>query len=1503
MKGLISVLGAFPALFPCNCVLPASLLFGSFPKSYRSFGKRSSGREKLLLSPVKELLNLQASLNLWFKMDNGTITEQEVLSGNIAGLEFELLTAGSIDLFSNIVINENSDVYGPELGVPNELSSHCYTCGVSDTKHCDGHYGYIELPAKVCHPYNIPNIVRLLNKLCPGCGSLKLSKKTKDQGSSPLLKHKKYNNVGCKYCSGKSIKRYPQLKVKYKKRTLEIYAIVNEEKFRKKYLCEELPDDYWKFVPKVQQPQSASSFEMTFSPYQVYCLIKDLHPDLLSEFSLRKELMFIRRFPVTANCCRVMAKIEEGSQTWHFDDLTKAYNRLVDVKWRLDTFGPRSLQSHFVGEGSSISTEVGSRLWDCIKVSKLFNRSSGTKNDSTGSGLSWIKDTVLGKRSDNTFRMVVVGDPKIRLGEIGLPNNVAGELLITEYVNSRNKEKLQFCQNAYVLQKGGTFSVKGFKNLQLGDRIDRPLEDGDILLINRPPSVHHHSLLAFSVKILPNDSVVSINPLSCAPLKGDFDGDCLHGFVPQSIVCRVELSELLSLNHQLANTKNGRDLLSLTHDSLTAAYLLTSDNIFLNKFQIQQMEMFTYRNSLDPAICKTPVTRKFLWTGKQLLSLVLPQSFNFVFSSNGVHIKEGHLLTSSNGSAWLRNTQGSLFSSLLKSHPFQALEFLFTAQDVLCEWISSRGLSVSLLDLYLIPDSSARRNMVEEVGLRFGEVESMCHTRECIEASTEEHVLMPPNSSQDLYSESKSCLNEHKMCLKYALFAYKVLNKDIQSMICDYACKDNSILVMVSAGSNGNLEKLVQQSMCLGLQQPGTPLSFRIPSKLDSAILDQQVFEGLHEKTAYYGYVRSSFLSGLNPLECFVHILSSRGTLFSDNADLPGTLTRKLMFYMRDISIAYDGTVRSAYGNKIIQFSYGTSRDNHGSDCPVEYGGAGGQPVGALAACLISEAAYSALDQPITKETSPLINLKRLMDCSRKGSAAPQTISLYLSNKLWKLNYGQEHGALVIQSHLERVLLSDIVATVMIVFSEHEFCDMEFSPWVGHFHICQAKMGEKRLTPQGVIDRLIGAYKSSRKTTRALLPGFQFFTRKCSLIDSSIGNDRHTCISVAVEISKNNITLDNIENEVLPNLLQTTIKGFPEFKKVEILWDDHCQSSKFANDSTGELFLKIHKSEYCDPAKFWSSLVDASLPIYDLINWERSHPDNLTDTFRVFGVDSAWKYFFGTMKSTISDIGRTICQDHLLLIADSLSVTGEFHGLKAKGIDKRMEQMTISSPFMQACFSNPSKQFIESAKKRAKDDLLGPLEAAAWGKESALGCGGPFEILYSGKGQNLISDFGVYDMLLNTLASSQNIASSYGDKVMGPEDNISYEEATSHLKCDEGSPLGSISSPVHVLGMYSKFRELLQKYPENGHLSRSHRSLLTDALFYHPQGKAKIGAGVKSIKVGRHPLHRSKCFMIVRKDGTEEDFSYIKCVTGAAKQISPDLENAFREELCKGKPS
>ena len=289
--------------------------------------------------------------------------------------------------------------------------------------------------------------------------------------------------------------------------------------------------------------------------------------------------------------------------------------------------------------------------------------------------MKWLKDAVLSKRSDNAFRSIMVGDPKIRLWEIGIPEGLASNLVVSEPVSTYNLENMNLKCNLHLLAKeelfirrnGKLMFIRKANQLEVGDIAYRPLQDGDLILINRPPSVHQHSLIALSTKILPIQSVVSINPLCCTPFLGDFDGDCLHGYIPQSIQSRIELGELVSLHQQLLNMQDGRSLVSLTHDSLAAAHLLTSTDVFLKKSELQQLQMLCLSVSKTPApaVVKSMDFQGSLWTGKQLFSMLLPSGMNFSCDRK-LHIIDSEVLTCSSGSSWLQILLDPINISVLK---------------------------------------------------------------------------------------------------------------------------------------------------------------------------------------------------------------------------------------------------------------------------------------------------------------------------------------------------------------------------------------------------------------------------------------------------------------------------------------------------------------------------------------------------------------------------------------------------------------------------------------------------------------------------------------------------------------------------------------------------------------------------------------------------------------------------------------------------------------------
>ncbi|XP_058076402.1 DNA-directed RNA polymerase V subunit 1-like [Magnolia sinica] len=157
-------------------------------------------------------------------------------------------------------------------------------------------------------------------------------------------------------------------------------------------------------------------------------------------------------------------------------------------------------------------------------------------------------------------------------------------------------------------------------NLKVGQIINRHIMDGDIVFSNRPPSTHKHSLQAFSV-YMHDDHTIKINPLICAPLSADFDGDCVHIFYPQSLAAKVEVLELFSVEKQIRSSHSGSLNLQLVHDSLLSLKLMFR-TFFLNKATAQQLAMCVSPVLPEPALLKAHRTGP-LWTILQIVQSAL----------------------------------------------------------------------------------------------------------------------------------------------------------------------------------------------------------------------------------------------------------------------------------------------------------------------------------------------------------------------------------------------------------------------------------------------------------------------------------------------------------------------------------------------------------------------------------------------------------------------------------------------------------------------------------------------------------------------------------------------------------------------------------------------------------------------------------------------------------------------------------------------------------------
>jgi hypothetical protein len=94
------------------------------------------------------------------------------------------------------------------------------------------------------------------------------------------------------------------------------------------------------------------------------------------------------------------------------------------------------------------------------------------------------------------------------------------------------------------------------------------------------------------------------------------------------------------------------------------------------------------------------------------------------------------------------------------------------------------------------------------------------------------------------------------------------------------------------------------------------------------------------------------------------------------------------------------------------------------------------------------------------------------------------------------------------------------------------------------------------------------------------------------------------------------------------------------------------------------------------------------------------------------------------------------------------------------------------------------------------------------------------------------------------------------------------------------------------------FKRMLHSYKPGDMLSDDDATEFLWLLRRHPERLEKIGRGLRSIRVDRHPVFTSqKCFTICRVDGSTTDVSYLTCIEGEEKPVKARWIEAMRNEV------
>jgi hypothetical protein len=86
----------------------------------------------------------------------------------------------------------------------------------------------------------------------------------------------------------------------------------------------------------------------------------------------------------------------------------------------------------------------------------------------------------------------------------------------------------------------------------------------------------------------------------------------------------------------------------------------------------------------------------------------------------------------------------------------------------------------------------------------------------------------------------------------------------------------------------------------------------------------------------------------------------------------------------------------------------------------------------------------------------------------------------------------------------------------------------------------------------------------------------------------------------------------------------------------------------------------------------------------------------------------------------------------------------------------------------------------------------------------------------------------------------------------------------------------------------SECKRILNELPENEPIFREHPlfSFLYSVFMEHPEIETKAVSGVEGIMVKRVKPYNTKCFHLLRCDGTVTDISYIQAINGPSSKLS-----------------
>lgn len=740
---------------------------------------------------------------------------------------------------------------------------------------------------------------------------------------------------------------------------------------------------------------------------QVYVNANEIHASLVQLFDKEKEILsmvysgsktvdgapsadmfFIQHLIVPPNRYRKESKtggadeISEAADNTSYRNILSACEEIYTIRREIQ--GHRDESTRRIRDYSDLQNSW-LKLQDAVNslIDKEKNTTKGLAALRIPQGIKQklekkeglFRMNMMGKRVNFAARSVISPDPNIETNEIGVPPVFAKKLTYPEpvtthsfeelkqavingpdkwpgaaaveyengqVINLRHKNQEERTAIANLLMAPSSTAMTGVRN----KKVHRHLNNGDVVIMNRQPTLHKASMMVHRARVLPGEKTIRMHYANCNSYNADFDGDEMNMHFPQNEIARAEALMIADTDHQYISATAGQPLRGLIQDHLTMGVWLTCLDSFFTREEYQQLLYAGIRpehnhtdsdriKTMEPALMK-PSPR---WTGKQVISTVLLNIKPHTHAHLNLHsksqvtgkawgpdseegsvvFKDGELCTGILDKKQIGQSAGGLVHAVYEAYGHTiAGRLLSILGRLLTRLLSMRAFSCGVEDLILTDaGEQARREALKpskDIGLEVAA--KYVSLQDSKPKSTDkellnrlEAVFRDEGKQEGLDRVTNSRAGELSTQVTRACLPEGLIKLFPQ----------NQMQSMTSSGAKGSIVNANLISCNLGQQ---VLEGRRVPIMISGKSLPS--FKPFEQDIRAGGYIVDRFLTGVRPQEYFFHTMAGREGLIDTavKTSRSGYLQRCLIKGMEGLRAEYDSTVRDADGS-IIQTIYG----------------------------------------------------------------------------------------------------------------------------------------------------------------------------------------------------------------------------------------------------------------------------------------------------------------------------------------------------------------------------------------------------------------------------------------------------------------------------------------------------------------------------------------------------------------------------------------------------